>query len=275
MNDVADRDSPSHITWCPTGPLTQLPLHAAGVYDASLEHQPRVYDFVVSSYIPSLSALLRCRQASSASIQTSQPNLLIVAQPATPGLTRLPGTRDECARLRTVLKHTASTLLEHEQAVVARTQAAMREHPWVHLACHGMQDAKDPTQSAFALYDGRLTLSALMGTTAENAELAFLSACQTAVGDEKVPEEAVHLAAGMLAVGFKGVVATMWSIGDAEAPIVVEAYYKTLLELRGSDNIGAGATGAAYALHKAAKVLRDHVGEDNFVRWAPFVHFGV
>ncbi|KZV76173.1 TPR-like protein [Peniophora sp. CONT] len=275
LDIMKGRDNLSHVTWCPTGPLTQLPLHAAGVYDASLEHQPRMYDFVVSSYTPSLSALLRCRQASSASIQTSQPNLLIVAQPATPGLTRLPGTRDESARLRTVLQQTASTLLMHDQAIVARTQAAMREHPWVHLACHGMQDAKDPTQSAFALYDGRLTLSALMGTTAENAELAFLSACQTAVGDEKVPEEAVHLAAGMLAVGFKGVVATMWSIGDAEAPIVVEAYYKTLLKLRGADSIRTGATGAAYALHEAVKVLRAHVGEDNFVRWAPFVHFGV
>ncbi|KZV76167.1 TPR-like protein [Peniophora sp. CONT] len=272
MNDAAVDNLP-HITWCPTGPLTQLPLHAAGVYDSLQERQPRVYDFVVSSYIPSLSALLRCRQASRN--QTSQPNVLVIAQPATPGLTRLPGTRDECARLRTVLQHTASTLLEHEQAVVARTQAAMREHPWVHLACHGMQDTKDPTQSAFALYDGRLTLSALMGTTAENAELAFLSACQTAVGDEKVPEEAVHLAAGMLAVGFKGVVATMWSIGDAEAPVVVEAYYRKLLELRGSDSIQSGHTGAAYALHEASKVLRDHVGEQNFVKWAPFVHFGV
>lgn len=57
-----------------------------------------------------------------------------------------------------------------------------------------------------------------MGMVAKNAELAFLSACQTAVGDEKIPEESAHLAAGMMVVGFKGVVATMWSIGDADAP---------------------------------------------------------
>lgn len=57
-----------------------------------------------------------------------------------------------------------------------------------------------------------------MVTSADNAELAFLSACQTAVGDEKIPEESIRLAAGMLAVGYKGVIATMWSIRDDDAP---------------------------------------------------------
>lgn len=153
----------------------------------------------------------------------------------------------------------------------------MRSNTWVHLACHGFQDPKDPTQSAFALIDGPLTLSTLMSEVAENAELAFISACQTAVGDEKVSEESAHLAAGtrMLAVGFKGVVATMWSIGDADAPVIVEAYYKELLELRGTSVTTDGYTGAAYALHEALGFLRAHVGERNFVRWAPFVHFGV
>ena len=104
--------------------------------------------------------------------------------------------------------------------------------------------------------------------------LAFLSACQTAVGDRKTWEESARLAAGMLAVGFKGVVGTMWSIGDADAPIVVDAYYKELLALRSSGTLRKGETGAAYALHEATRVLREKVGVDNFVRWVPFVHFG-
>ena len=119
-----------------------------------------------------------------------------------------------------------------------------------------------------------MTLSALMGTESKIAELAFLSACQTAVGDEKVPEASVHLAAGMLAVGFKGVIGTMWSIWDNDAPIIVEAYYTKLLELRKSGNVAPGYTGAAYALHHAAGVLREHVGEGKIGRWAPYVHFG-
>ena len=66
----------------------------------------------------------------------------------------------------------------------------------------------------------------------------------------------------------------MWSIGDEDAPVVAEAYYKKLVELRNSNAVSAG-TGAAYALHEATRVLRDKVGEENIVKWAPFVHFGV
>jgi CHAT domain-containing protein len=43
--------------------------------------------------------------------------------------------------------------------------------------------------------------------------LAFLSACETARGSEDQPDQAMHLAAAMLFVGFKSVVATMWSVG--------------------------------------------------------------
>ena len=131
-------------------------------------------------------------------------------------------------------------------------------------------------KSAFALYDGPLSLAELMSTTATGrAELAFLSACQTAVGDEKIPEESMHLAAGMLAVGFKGVVATMWSIRDEDAPIVVAEYYKKLLDIRNTGSLQRGQTGAAYALHAATKRLREEVGEKSFERWVPFVHYGV
>ncbi|VDB91738.1 unnamed protein product [Peniophora sp. CBMAI 1063] len=268
-----------HITWCATGPLTQLPLHAAGIYDhpQSLSH---TYDFVVSSCTPSLSALLRCHRQPGTRQQVTRPNVLIVAQPDTPTYASLPHTKDECERLRAAMSERAYTFdsLVHEQGTVANALHGIGHHHWVHLACHGKQSAVSPTQSAFVLYDGQLTLAALMGTVAENAELAFLSACQTAVGDEKIPEESAHLAAGMLAVGFKGVIGTMWSIWDADAPIIVEAYYGRLHKLRNSGrdgDIAPGYTGAAYALHDAVKVLRERVGEQNFMQWASFVHFGV
>ncbi|KZV73909.1 hypothetical protein PENSPDRAFT_252184 [Peniophora sp. CONT] len=261
-----------HVTWCPTGPLTQLPLHAAGDYMAT-QGGLRTFDVVVSSYIPSLSALQHCYTRNKAGLAT--PSVSVITQPDTPGYSPLPGALRESALLRTILPSHAQSFLEHDQATVVQILSVIGKHPWVHFACHGLQDEQDPTQSAFALFDGPLTLSALMGTTAENAELAFLSACQTAVGDIKIPEESAHLAAGMLVAGFKGVVATMWSIGDEDAPIVVEAYYRKLLELRSSGLLGSGQTGASYALHEAVAVLRKRVGESAFVRWAPFVHFGV
>ncbi|KZV62883.1 TPR-like protein [Peniophora sp. CONT] len=270
---LTQNDRLPYIIWCPTGPLMQLPLHAAGIYDEP--DGPRVYDFVVSSYIPTLSALARGIHAVAEPYATR--GVLIVTQPSTPDHTPLPGTVLEGNRLRDTLAASGITSkwLNNEFATLHEVRIIMKEYPWIHLACHGSQNREDATQSAFHLYDGPLTLTDLMGTAADNAELAFLSACQTAVGDKEVPEESAHLAAGMLAVGFKGVIATMWSIQDADAPIVVEAYYKELLALRSSGTLGKGETGAAYALHEATRVLRETAGETSFMRWVPFVHFGI
>ncbi|VDC07759.1 unnamed protein product [Peniophora sp. CBMAI 1063] len=266
-----DRAQLPHIIWCSTGPLTQLPLHEAGIYDD--DAGPRVYNFVVSSYTPSLSALTRSIDALGQ--QHTTPGILVVAQPNTLGLSSLLGTTLEGARLREVFaaSQTPSMALNGEEAMVGAVKLALQEHSWLHLACHGCQEVDDPLKSTFALHKGRLTPSDLMVTTADNAELTSLSACQTAVGDEKIPEESMHLAAGMLAVGYKGVIATMWSIKDDDTPLIVEAYYKELLALCASGVLGAGETGAAYALHETVQGLRKKIGE-NVLRWAPFVHFG-
>ncbi|KZV67443.1 hypothetical protein PENSPDRAFT_611424 [Peniophora sp. CONT] len=271
-----ENDRLPHLTWCPTGPLVYLPLHAAGLYNQPFG--PRVFDFVVSSYTPSLTTVLRACESVATAEDISNTKVLLVTQPATPGHSRLPGTARESAGLQRVLafSHIETTVLDDKDATVSAVQAAMPQHPWIHLACHGTQDVMgDPTQGAFLLQDGRLSLTDLMSTVSGNAEVAFLSACQTAVGNLKNPEESAHLAAGMLAVGFKGVVGTTWSIRDDDAPVVVEVFYKELLALRSAGTLGKGGTGAAYALHEATRVLREQVGENSFLRWVPFVHFGV
>jgi CHAT domain-containing protein len=106
--------------------------------------------------------------------------------------------------------------------------------------------------------------------------MAFLSACQTATGDEKVPDEAVHLAAGMLAAGYRGVIATMWSVMDQDAPQVARDVYGHLF--RDKCESPPDPTEAAYALNQAVNKLRDHLGKtDNasFLSWVPFIHMGI
>jgi len=67
-----------------------------------------------------------------------------------------------------------------------------------------------PLDSAILLEGGRLELSRVTQLVLRNASLAFLSACETAMGDEELPDEAIHIAATLLFAGFRGVVATMW-----------------------------------------------------------------
>ena len=82
----------------------------------------------------------------------------------------------------------------------------------LHLACHGQQHPSNPLQSGFRLRNGTLSVAALMRLHLPNAILAFLSACETAKGEETQPDQAVHLAATMLFVGFQSVIATMWYV---------------------------------------------------------------
>ena len=275
---------PGRIWWCPTGPLAFLPLHAAGIYSQKREELSPpgscISDFVVSSYTPTVSALLRISDGSTTNLRpTTQSRLLIISQPNTPGCSPIKGTTKEMDAIRRIMetKYCKSLCLEGEVATVNRVQLEMASHPSIHFACHASQDIENPLRSGFHLHDGRLELAEVMKQRITDCELAFLSACQTSTGDEKLCEEAVHLAAGMLAVGYRSVVATMWSIKDEYGPVVAESFYNYLMENKTpSGRPGIDSVNAAHALLHAIQDIRKQVGhtEQGLLTWVPYVHFG-
>jgi CHAT domain-containing protein len=54
----------------------------------------------------------------------------------------------------------------------------------LHLACHGRQDPENALDSGFVMSDEILTIERLMQVPLPRAFMAFLSACETAKGDE-------------------------------------------------------------------------------------------
>jgi CHAT domain-containing protein len=145
----------------------------------------------------------------------------------------------------------------------------MEECNWIHLACHGIQKPEEPTKSALILEDGHLTLKEIIQLNLPRAQFAFLSAFQTTAGEEKLSEEAVHIAGGMLLAGYRGVVATMWSIQDELAPEVADEFYAHLL----ADGKEPDCRKAAEALHYSVQKIRRK--DVPLVDWIPFVHLGV
>ncbi|KAJ7466381.1 TPR-like protein [Mycena latifolia] len=248
------------IWWCPTGAFAFLPIHAAGLYGQEAAFGSKLSDFFISSYTPSLSALiesLRAKQDSQDGLQ-----LLAVAQPSAVGQNQIPGTIKEIASIQQLAQKIIPVLrLEQDTASVESVQKGMRESRWAHFACHGIQDIFTPTNSALLLAgSSKLTLSNIIQLQLPHADLAFLSACQTATGSKHLVDEAVHLTAGMLLAGYRGVIGTMWSILDNDGPQV------------------ANSTRAAEALHLAVKKLRDSDcagGTKSFSCWVPFIHVGV
>lgn len=173
---------------------------------------------------------------------------------------------NEVTTIRDIIGNESLTVLSGQEATCSAVQSAMSDSEWVHFACHGVQNGLD---SSFVLHDGRLTLTALMARPARDAQFAFLSACQTASGDALVPDESVHLAAGLLFAGFRGAAATLWSIKDEDGPAVAGEFYRALCGREG----GMRAEDGARALHGAVQALR-RAGVP-FVRWVPFIHVGI
>ncbi|CAE6463551.1 unnamed protein product [Rhizoctonia solani] len=261
---IPDRELP-HITWCTTGELAGFPLHAAGLYDGT---HPDAFDLVVSSYTPTISALL----TSSTDSSRVTSGILGVGQENTPGFSRISNTIVELANIREKSQGVSIPYLElkDDKATIDAVLSGMEQCDWVHFACHASQKVDDPTNSAFHLYDGSLKLFEITQRAFKNKGLAFLSACQTATGAADLPDEAVHLAAGLLIAGYSGVIATLWSVYDEDAPEVSRDVYTSLLTRGVLDHLQASR-----ALHGAVLKLRAKVGCKNFERWASFVHFGV
>lgn len=215
--------SRTRLWWCATGPLAFLPIHAAGIYSEGAKQGSSPPTLAVSSYTPTVSSLVdRTHKKYDGSHR-----FLLVSQPNTPGLTAIPGTRHEAQGLAEMLQQEFfQTLhLDGKEATLNKVKQEMMQHPWMHLACHAVQNTTSPLRSGFHLQDGLLYLSEIMKQQIPTADFAFLSVCQTSAGDEKLSEEAVHLAVGMLAAGYRGVVSTMWSIKDKYGPDVAEKFY--------------------------------------------------
>jgi len=226
----------------------------------------KISDFIISSYTTTLTAILEKPREMPRLFQ----GLAVVTQPKTPGSTPLPGTKEELIRIQSYTKDLRMESLPGEKATVENVLSSMKTCSWIHLACHAVQVLAEPTESGFLLHNGALDLSEIIKLSLPHADFAFLSACQTATGNEKLSEEATHLAAGMVSAGYRSVIATMWSISDKQAPLLADDVYSELLKDGEPDS-----TRAAYALHHAVKSLRQRTGESSFLSWVPYIHVGI
>jgi hypothetical protein len=258
------------IWWYPTGPLTFIPIHAAGPGTGGIDTSR----LIISSYITTLSSFLA--QKTNRHTVMGRLKLLALSQPDTPGQESLPLALEEVEKVVQVVSSAGwqkedIVRLNGSDATVDRVSGALNSCSWVHFVCHGIQHPASGMDSAFALQDGNLKLSQIASKRISTGQFAFLSACHTAAGLQGLPGEAMHLAGGLQFAGFPSVIATMWGISDIDAPTVASHTYEYLFRngLQGCD-----PSEAATALNRAILRLR----EDPSVtvdRWAPFIHFGI
>jgi CHAT domain-containing protein len=98
----------------------------------------------------------------------------------------------------------------------------------------------------------------------DRAELAFLSACETARPGAQLSDEAIHLTTACQLAGFRDVIGTLWTIADHAAVEFADAFYDTLLGTPGD---------VAAALHAATRRTRDAWLRRPSL-WAAHIHVG-
>jgi CHAT domain len=254
------------VWWAPAGPLTFLPLHAAGRHDTP---GASVLDRAVSSYTPTVRALLHSRARPAAA---GEHTALAVAMPETPGHAALPATTREAAAFAAALTSAGAVpeVLVGPAATREAVHAALARAEFVHFACHASSDPANAEASHLLLHDGPLSVTELSRTPLDGAQLAYLSACATARGSATLADDAVHLASAFQLAGYPQAIGTLWEVGDDVAAQTAEQVHHELA--RTADDAGHRPA-AAHALHVVTRQMRAERPGAPWM-WAAHLHTG-
>jgi hypothetical protein len=260
----------AEVILIPCGKLVDLPLHAAWRPGPG---GPRylVEDLTVR-YAPSLRAML------DAVLQASPPDadgprdrpavsLLAVADDT---LRHAPA---EAAAVAAAFG--APPPLLRSQSTRAEILAALPAAQVAHFACHAFSSAGDPLASAIdACRDAPVTLADILDLDLPAVRLAVLSACDSAVSDETLPDEVINLASGLVQAGVAGVVGSLWPVDDATTSALMQRFYR-LWRTEGMDPAAALCRAQAWMCSGGAGQLpgtsRDPANPE---AWAPFIYLG-
>ncbi len=186
------------------------------------------------------------------------------------GFSGLPAVAEEVQQISKILNTTPSLDREFTEAAFTR-DLAQRAPRVVHVASHG-QFSADPRDSFLLTYDTKMNLDKVRAAIAAGSgdnqrgagalELLMLSACQTAVGDERA---AMGLAGVALRSGARSALASLWYVNDESTAELSGTFYNNLVARRQT---------RANALREAqvAMIHSEKFGHPAY--WAPFLMVG-
>ena len=179
------------------------------------------------------------------------------------GYPSLPYVAEEMDSVRTLYQ--ADQLLNQDfRTPLLEQELRDSRYGILHIATHG-KFSTDVDDSFLLTFDGKLTMTALdkligLFRFRQNPlELLTLSACQTAVGDDRA---ALGLAGVAIKAGARSALATLWFINDEASAALIGEFYRQLRN---------PSVSKATALQRAqTKLLGDRVYEHP-AYWSPFL----
>jgi CHAT domain-containing protein len=123
------------------------------------------------------------------------------------------------------------------------------EFPVFHFAGHARANLEQPLDSALLLAgDDALTIQDLMSHRLVGVRLAVLSACETAVAAQHVPEEALGIPSALMQAGAAAVIGTQWTVPDVSTAALTARFFDLWM---------SGEQEPTIALRRAQQWLRD------------------
>lgn len=181
----------------------------------------------------------------------------------------LPYVEPELAGLQQEIQ--PSTVQLNEQFTRSQFEQTLQnsQAPIVHLATHG-EFSSNREQTFLVASDGLININELAdalkaGDIARGTpiELLVLSACETAIGDDRAP---LGLAGIALKSGARSTVASLWQVNDTATSQLMQQFYK---------EVATRQVTKAVALQQAQRsILEDPQFRRHPFFWAPFILVG-
>lgn len=184
------------------------------------------------------------------------------------GLAPLPASVGEIRKAADILGGRSAELTGAQATERAFREALARGARVVHLATHTVIDERPGRGAAILLTpadgDDGLLAPDEIARLEDHSDLTVLAACRTALGSGEDANALTTLTGSFLAAGSRGVVSTLWDVGDAETAVFMEQLYWEL---------GRGLA-PAEALREAKRRLRRDPRWKSPHLWAGYVLAG-
>ena len=240
------------VVFVPDGPLRTIPM--AALHDGK--------QYVIKKYALAVTPGMELTDARP--INRAHINLLAMGlTEAVQGFPALPNVDVELSAVKGLFR---GKQLVDKQFLVPTMEREMKEEQFnvVHIASHGLVES-DVSNSYVLAYDDKITmdrLSQLIGMFKYRnspLELLTLSACETAVGDDRA---ALGLAGVAIKAGARSALATLWFIDDQATSQLVAEFYSQLRD---------PLISKAVALQRAQVKTLSDPDHQHPSYWAPFL----
>lgn len=181
----------------------------------------------------------------------------------------LPGVQTELQAVQQSFPGAKVFLNDQFNPQLLKQEFAQSNYPIVHVATHGKFGAEPQDNFLLTGSNDKITISELdrlirdASPAGAPIELLALTACQTAIGDDRA---ALGLAGVAVRAGARSAIASLWSINDESTAQVMDAFYRLL---------ATTTVSKAEALRLAQVGLIEQGGEAAHpARWAPYLLIG-